>query len=169
MNDDAFARLVAEEVKNKVSRSQRNILMEKQNWDKWRRALGALVDTLNDQLETLAEDEESDRKRYESLGSDGAKLLAESMAEYETRRSRIERFLFHVERRLDEVENMIKTGTIDNDPSKNALLYENAIKKHKAMIEEYDIEPTPVDTALWEALEGKWAFNKIKPEDIANY
>lgn len=168
MNDDAFARLVAEEVKNKVSRTQRNILMEKQNWDKWKRALQTLVETLNDQLETLLDDEETDRERYESLGQDGAKLLAESMAEYESRRSRIERFLFHVERRLDEVENMIQTGTIENDPSKNALLYENAIKKHKAMIEQYDIEPTPIDIALWEALDGKWAFSKIKPEDMGN-
>lgn len=166
MNDDAFARLVAEEVKNKISRSQREILMQKENWDKWKRALNALVETLNDQLDGLNEDEDADRERYSALGTDGARLLAESMSEYESRRSRIQRFLFHVERRLDEVEGMIRTGQVYNDPSKNALLYENAIKKHKAMIEEYDIEPTPVDLALWEALNGTWAFKNIKPEDM---
>jgi hypothetical protein len=34
------------------------------------------------------------------------------------------------------------------------------------MIEEFDIEPTPIDLALWNALDGVWAFSKIKAEDI---
>ena len=167
MNDDAFARLVAEEVKNKVSRSQRLVLMEKENWDKWRRALVALTGTLQAQLDNLADDEESDRERYAELGADGQRLLAMAMSDYNMRRSKIERFKFHVERRLDEVEQMISTGQPpDSDPLKNAILYENAIKKHRELIETYDIEPTPIDLALWDSLEGQWSFNKIKPEDV---
>jgi len=167
MNDDAFARLVAEEVKNKVSRSQRLVLMEKENWDKWRRALVALTGTLQTQLDNLADDEESDRERYAELGADGQRLLAMAMSDYNMRRSKIERFKFHVERRLDEVEQMISTGQPpDSDPLKNAILYENAIKKHRELIETYDIEPTPIDLALWDSLEGQWSFNKIKPEDV---
>ena len=167
MNDDVFARLVAEEVKNKVSKSQRMALMEKQNWDRWRRALIALVDSLQGQLDTIADDEDADRERYRKLGVDGQRLLAMAVSEYANRRSKIERFKFHVERRLDEVEQMIQTGKpLDNDPSKNAILYENAIKKHKDMIEQYNIEPTPIDLALWDSLDGEWTFNKVKPEDI---
>lgn len=167
MNDDAFARLVAEEVKNKVSKSQRLVLMEKENWDKWRRALIALTGTLQNQLDNLADDEESDRERYAELGADGQRLLAMAMSDYNMRRSKIERFKFHVERRLDEVEQMISTGQPpDSDPLKNAILYENAIKKHRELIETYDIEPTTIDLALWDALEGQWSFNKIKPEDV---
>jgi hypothetical protein len=167
MNDDAFARLVAEEVKNKVSKSQRLVLMEKENWDKWRRALVALTGTLQTQLDNLADDEESDRERYAELGTDGQRLLAMAMSDYNMRRSKIERFKFHVERRLDEVEQMISTGQPpDSDPLKNAILYENAIKKHRELIETYDIEPTPIDLALWDSLEGQWSFNKIKPEDV---
>lgn len=167
MNDDAFARLVAEEVKNKVSKSQRLVLMEKENWDKWRRALVALTGTLQTQLDNLADDEESDRERYAELGADGQRLLAMAMSDYNMRRSKIERFKFHVERRLDEVEQMISTGQPpDSDPLKNAILYENAIKKHRELIETYDIEPTPIDLALWDSLEGQWSFNKIKPEDV---
>ena len=84
MNDDAFARLVAEEVKNKVSKSQRLVLMEKENWDKWRRALVALTGTLQTQLDNLADDEESDRERYAELGTDGQRLLAMAMSDYNT-------------------------------------------------------------------------------------
>lgn len=167
MNDDSFARLVAEEVKNKVSKSQRQVLMQKENWDKWRRALMALIGTLQDQLDNIADDEEVDRERYSKLGADGSKLLSLAVAEYSMRRSKIERFKFHVERRLDEVEQMISTGLPpENDPLKNALLYENAIKKHKDLIEQYNIEPTPIDLALWDALDGQWSFSKIKAEDV---
>lgn len=167
MNDDAFARLVAEEVKNKVSKSQRLILMEKANWERWKRALLALIESLQGQLDVIADDEESDKERYSKLGHDGQRLLSMAMSEYAMRRSKIERFKFHVERRLDEVEQMLDTGKpLENDPLKNALLYENAIKKHKDLIEQYNIEPTPIDLALWDSLDGHWTFNKVKPEDI---
>lgn len=166
MNDDAFARLVAEEVKNKVSRSQRTVLMEKDNWDRWKRSLIALSESLSEQLDIIHYDSEADKKRYSELGADGAKLLSEAMSNYSARASKIERFKFHVERRLDEVVMMIKTGTIQNDPSQNVMLYENAIKKHKSLIEQYDIEPTSIDEALWASLEGKWTFNTVKAENI---
>lgn len=168
LNDDAFARLVAEEVKNKVSRSQRSILLERANWDRWRRALIALVNSLDEQLDNIASDEEADRSRYAGLGHDGAKLMAMAMADYSQRRTKIERFKFHVERRLDEVEQMVSTGVIPvSEPDRNAVLYENAIKKHKELIEQYDIEPTVIDQALWDALEGQWTFNKIRADQIS--
>ena len=167
ITDDAFARLVAEEVKNKVSRSQRSVLLERENWDKWRRALVALINSLQNQLDNLSDDEESDRERYSDLGRDGEKLLALALAEYRQRKTKIERFKFHVERRLDEVEQMIKTGQpIEIESSNNALLYENAIRKHKEMLEAYDIEPTVIDMALWDALDGQWTFNKIRADQI---
>ena len=50
--------------------------------------------------------------------------------------------------------------------SKRLLKDENAIKKHKALIELYDIEPTSIDEALWASLEGKWTFNTIRAEDV---
>jgi len=167
MTDDAFARLVAEEVKNKVSRSQRSVLMGKENWDKWKRALITLIESLQRQLDNIQEDEEADKRRYADLGRDGEKLLSLALAEYRQRRSKIERFRFHVERRLDEVEEMIQTGQpIQVQADQNAILYENAIRKHKEMIENYDIEPTAIDMALWDALDGQWTFNKIRSDQI---
>jgi hypothetical protein len=167
INDDVFVRLVAEEVKNKVSKSQRQMLMQPENWDKWRRALIALIENLQGQLDSIKDDEDADRTRYASLGSEGGRLLGMAIADYGMRRSKIERFKFHVERRLDEVEQMLTTGKpIENDPLKNAVLYENAIRKHKEFLEEFNIEPTPIDLALWDALEGEWTFNKVRAEDI---
>lgn len=167
MNDDAFARLVAEEVKNKTSRSQRNILMQKENWARWERALVALVQNLQAQLDNIEEDKSADVEKYSSMGSAGKSLLARCVADYDARKSKIERFKFHVEARLDDVSRMIATDTpIENDEVANAKLYFNAINKHKELIEEYDLEPTPIDYALWAAIEGHWKFNTIKPEDM---
>jgi hypothetical protein len=167
MTDDAFARLVAEEVKNKVSRSQRDTLMNKDNWDKWKRALMALIGSLQNQLDNIQEDEELDTARYKDLGRDGEKLLSIALSDYRQRKAKIERFKFHVERRLDEVEEMIQTGQpIQVDPNKNAILYENAIRKHKELIENYDIEPTVIDMALWDALDGQWTFNRIRSDQV---
>lgn len=168
LNDDTFARLVAEEVKNKVSRAQREVLMQKENWGRWKRALEALIGTLDEQLDNLDDDEASDIERYTKLGNDGKRLLAEATADYKARKNRIERFKFHVQRKLDDVEQMMQTGELRADASANAILYENAIKKHRSMIEQYDIEPTAIDLALWEALDGKWAFNQINPNEIIN-
>lgn len=167
LTDDAFARLVAEEVKNKVSRSQRSVLLEQENWGRWKRALIALIESLQDQLDTISNDERADADRYSSLGTDGNRLLAISLSEYKQRRAKIERFKFHVERRLDDVEQMIMSGQpLQVEPDNNAVLYANAIRKHKQMIEDYDIEPTVIDQALWDSLEGQWTFNKIKADQI---
>ena len=167
MNDDAFARLVAEEVKNKVSRSQRRVLLEQNNWDRWKRALEALIDTLQDQLDVIAEDEDADKERYGALGKEGVVLLSQAMSEYSMRKAKIERFKFHVERKLDDVEQMIASGEVpEDDATKSAILFQNAIKKHKQLIEKYDIEATPIDLALWDALDGQWSFDKIKAEDV---
>jgi hypothetical protein len=167
LSDDAFARLVAEEVKNKVSRTQRNILLQKENWDKWRRALQSLLDHLNEQLTNIEGWEAADTERYEAMGSDGMVLLASALAEYKSRKTKIDRFRFHVERRLDDVMQMISTGEApEDDLSKHARLFENAIRKHKELLDRFDIEPNAIDLALWDALDGRWTFNEVKAADV---
>jgi hypothetical protein len=53
MNDDAFARLVAEEIKNQVTTEQRDYLNLPENWARWKRAVEALADNLESQLDIL--------------------------------------------------------------------------------------------------------------------
>jgi hypothetical protein len=167
MNDDAFARLVAEEVKNRVSRNQREYLNLPENWTRWQRALIALDENLDGQLTRLDEDATADRQRYEALGEDGLKLLAEAMSDYEGRRSKVDRFRFHVGKRLDEVSRMIALGVeaAGDDITAYSFL-RKAIERHRQMLEEYDLESTPIDHALWDSLDGKWTFDQVTQDDI---
>jgi hypothetical protein len=167
MNDDAFARLVAEEVKNRVSRSQREYLMLPENWHKWQRALVALSRNLDEQLARLKHDEEDDTRRYEALGKDGVRLLAEAISEYEGRRKKIERFKYHVDNRVDDVTRMIALGPESaDDEIKSVEFLRRAISAHKEKMVSNNIEPTAIDRALWSALEGKWEFDDVVVEDL---
>lgn len=166
ISDDAFAKIVAEEVKNRASQANRAILLDKQNWDRWSRALRALVDNLEEQLQDIEADIESDTERYTSI-DDGQLLLATALSVYETRKKKIERFKFHVENRLVQVDGMIQTGIAPKDEPVTALIHlQNAIRTHKRLMYEFDMEDTPLDRALWAALDGKWLFDSITAEDI---
>lgn len=167
MNDDAFARLVAEEVKNRVGDSQREFLLLPENWNKWQRALFALSENLQGQLEDLADDEKDDVERYEKLGKDGVKLLAEALSEYENRRKKIERFKYHVENRIDDVTKMIALGPESADQEIKTLEFlRKAINAHREVMARNDIEPTAIDIALWASLDGKWDFDNIVIDDL---
>jgi hypothetical protein len=54
MNDDAFDRIVAEDVKNKISMSQRAILRAPENYQRWQRALLALLSNIDGQIEDIS-------------------------------------------------------------------------------------------------------------------
>jgi hypothetical protein len=167
ISDDAFASMVAEEVKNKLSNKQRLQLMEKENWERWKETLLALVDNLQEQIDQIEYDSEADRLRYESMGSDGKRLVRESMQAYSSRKTKIARFLYHVNKRLDEVVNMIDTGeSIKSNGWEEAALFKKAIIKHRAMLRDFDLEETSVDRALWDTLNGKWTFDSIDASSL---
>ena len=165
MNDDVFARLVAEDVKNKVSQGQKDLLRLPENWDRWQKALLALIENLNNQLDTIEAHCEAAETRYESFGQDGNKMLEESLAEYEIRRKKINRFRFHVEGRLDEVSRMISMGTDQIDEElKTVEFLRHAIQKHRFLLEAFDMDVSDIDEALYFALEGLWKFDDIEQE-----
>jgi len=167
MQDETFARLVAEEVKNRVTEEQKDYLRLPENWTRWQRALVVLVGNLAAQLDELANREKEDTARYRDLGDSGLKLLAEAMAEYENRRKKISRFKFHVDARLDEVTRMIAMGSDAIDERlKTVEFLRKAIEKHRSSMEDFDLEPTPIDHALWDALEGKWSFEGISLDEL---
>lgn len=167
MLDETFARLVAEEVKNRVTDEQKEYLRLPENWTRWQRALITLGENLTNQLEVLSKQEEQDTERYRELGDAGLKLLAESLAEYETRRKKISRFKFHVDARLDEVTRMIALGSDAVDERlKTVDFLRKSIEKHRSLMDELDVEPTPIDRALWAALDGKWEFGEVVSVDL---
>lgn len=157
MNDDMFARLVAEDVKNRVSDTQREYLHLPQNRERWKRALLALVRNLEEQMRNIADDKEMDIERYSELGEDGKMLLVEAVQSYDGRMTKIERFKFFVDKRLDYVASL---GEDEGATTRVAFL-EAAIMKHKSLLDEFDMEPSDVDIALWASLDGKWEFDGI--------
>lgn len=167
LNDDTFARLVAEEVKNKVTPRERDILRQAENWGRWKEALLALSENLQRQIDTIEADEESDTERYSALGSKGAKLTNEARKYYDERATRVKRFKYHVDRRLDEVCLMLETGeTSSDDGWKNVDFYRRAIVAHRNLLREFDLEDTAIDRSLWDALDGKWTFDSINGENL---
>lgn len=167
IDDQTFAKMVAEEVKNKLSPKQRQILLDKENWERWRQNLVALLDNLDQQIAMTEISRLADAERYQSFGDEGMALLEQANSSYDYRVKKISRFRFHVERRLNEVATMIDTGEIaESNGWESVDFLKRGIAKHRAMIREYDMEETVIDRALWSLLDERWDFDKIRPSDI---
>jgi len=172
ITDDEFARLVSEDVKNKISSRQRQTLLASENWSRWQRALVLLIQNLDNQISDIEADQESDARRFGSMGEDGVILAQEADYAYRSRKMKIERFKFHVNRRLDDVTQMIETGASDHVQrdaltlNSDANFYRKAIAKHRSLLDEYDLEATEIDRALWRALDNEWAFEGINESNL---
>ncbi len=163
MSDDAFAHLVAQDIKNKVNDKQREFLRESQNVNRWAKCLDALLLNLNEQIEDIDGDIESDTQQYSALGEDGAVLLAEAMHHYLGQKRKIEKFKGHVLRKTNEVSElilMLENGVSSEDDI--LVMCRQAIIRHRKELNNNDIEPTPYDEALWEVLNGRWNFEDIE-------
>ena len=163
MNDDAFARMVAEEVKNKISPLHKKELLDESTWGRWQKALITLSENIQEQIDSIEADADEDKNRYESMGSSGRRLAAEAKSVYESRLAKITRFKFHVDRRLDEVTVMIETGKqITTDGWQEVNFLKRGIAAHRSLLREFDLEGTAVDRALWALLENKWLFDDVE-------
>jgi hypothetical protein len=167
LNDDAFARMVAEEVKNKLSPLHKKQLMQKENWERWRDALLFLSENLQEQIDEIEYDSNADEARYMALGRDGKRLAQESKSAYDSKLKKISRFKFHVDKRLDEVAAMIDTGDeITLDGWEQVDFYKRAIAVHRSMLRDFDLLETSIDRALWATLEGGWDFDEIDVDSL---
>ena len=162
MNDEAFSRLVAEEVKNKATEAQKKYLAMPENLERWRRALQYLSSNLEDQIKEIDRQEKIRSSQYQGLGEEGDLLLAETSANSAIRRTKIDRFRFFVTAKLDEVTRMAKLLLGGNS---SEGFYQNCIKKWWSLMEEFEMEPTRIDLALYASLDGKWEFEDINRED----
>ncbi len=167
VTDDIFAQMVAEEVKNRLPPSRRSELMKQENWDGWKRALHSLLRNISGQVESLTMDSEADAARYKALGSEGKKMAELAEAAYSQRLKKINRFKFHVENRLAQVEGMIEgKGLVEESSSQDVEFFREAIKEHRKLLNDCDLEATQIDKALWSALERRWEFDSIDPMTI---
>lgn len=162
MNDDSFARLIAEEVKNRATQEQLDYLNLPENWERWQQGLSILVETLDSQIVELEDREGIERKRYEALGKDGIKLLAEMLADVDARRKKTIRFRHYVERRLEAVRRMADgQSEVIEERARLVEFLRGAIERHRGMMTQTNLEPSPVDLALWGALSGRWEFDEV--------
>lgn len=167
MNDDTFARLVAEEVKNKASRDHKAYLMLPENWARWQKALKVLISNLESQLEQIRRTEQEATEQYRHLGDEGVKIITELNIGFADRRKKIERFAYYVEQRYDEVTRMILLGTEQVDERVGMIeFFRKAIQRHRELMNEYEMNPTAIDEALWECLDGKWGFDELTEESV---
>lgn len=165
MQDEAYSRLVAEEVKNRVSAREIDYL--KLDYKKWQQALLGLVENLNGQINKINGDAAADEERFKELGDAGTRLIVEAKAMYSDRCAKARRFLFHVERRLDEVTRIIGLGEDASDERLQLVEFlSRAIEKHRELSEAADYVPNAIDNALWASLEGKWLFEDIDMEAV---
>ena len=162
MNDEAFSRLVAEEVKNKASEAQKKYLAMPENLDRWKRALQYLAKNLEDQMADIDRQEKIRLSQYKELGVEGDILIAESSANSAVRRSKIERFRFFVTSKLDEVSRIIASSSDENSLDD---FHRRAIKKWWSLMQEFEMEQTRIDHALYASLEGKWEFDDLDSEN----
>jgi len=170
LTDDNFARLVAEDVKNRVSTEQADYLRLPENMSRWKRSLQLLLVNLDSQLDELATKEDLEVRRYQGLGGEGVNLLAEVQTVIEQRRRKVIKFRFHVEKRLDEVIRLSNAVSKDEvKQSGNYNLLRSAIQKHKELLLDEDFFATLsdadqdlIDEALWASLDGVWAFDEVE-------
>lgn len=166
MSDETFARLVADDVKNRVSDEQRRYLRMPENRDRWMINIIALLRNLDQQVAEIEAHEERDREIYGALGDDGIRLLAEAQAACDERRKKVLRFRYHVEKRLDECER-INIAHDEQDAEQDRPILRRAIEKHREMTENVGINPTEIDTSLWAALDGEWKFGDIDMDRLS--
>lgn len=163
LTDDAFVRLVADDVKNRVTDEQRSYLRLPSNTARWIEALESLLVSLESQLLELDRKEVIEVQRFSALGDDGVVLLAELQTDIEARRTKIGRFRFHVETRLDEARRaQIIASDVGGERARAADFFREAIARHREMILAYDFDYSDIDEALWATLDGLWNFDDIE-------
>lgn len=167
ITDDVFAQMVAEEVKNRLSPSQKKILLQPENWDRWKRALTALLMNLNEQIESTKSDMASDQRRYSHMGDEGQALSAAAQSAYDQRLNKIGRFKFYVENRLAQVEGMIVSDTaMETTPVEDLNFLRRAIGMHQQLLDKFDLEATSIDRALWATLDNRWEFDEVDASNL---
>lgn len=169
MNDEAFSRLVAEDVKNKSSEQTKKFLLLPENLERWKRALSFLSSNLREQLTQIERNEQEEIRRYDHLGEEGAITVTELSASFNERKSKIKRFAFFVELKIDEVSRLNSLSSVvndDNNSQNKEDFFRRAIQKWWQLMEEFDIETTNIDEALHASIYGEWNFDTLHEGNI---
>ena len=144
-----FEMTVSEDIKGKSSTEDKDYLM--QNTEVWRDSLLIIIETVSEQITALEKEIKELRSAYPNFDSDPASSMVE-------RRTKANRFRFHAEKKLAEVDRMIKLGHEPDPDTKLIHFLRDAILAHKQWHVDNELVPSEGDERLYKALEGKWDF-----------
>jgi hypothetical protein len=165
LNDDAFARIVAEDVKNTADQEHKSYLRAFDVAPRWREALYALLENLNMQIAGVDKDEEREIAAASKMPN-SKHFEFEVKEKHEFRRSKVVRFKFHVEQRLAEADRLIILEESGDKEQNVESFLRKAIEEHNNLMEEFDMVPTAIDDALYDAVKGRWTFGDIDPTEF---
>ena len=144
-----FEIIVSEDIKNKSSKTDREFL--KSHKEDWRDALLVIVQTVSHKIKELDNEIHALRSTYSGFEIDPATGLDEQ-------RTKANRFRFHAEKKLAEVDRIIRLGHEPDPDTKLIHFLRDAILAHKQWHVDNQLVPSEGDERLYKALEGKWDF-----------
>lgn len=150
ISDAEFSLMVSEDIKNRSDQITKDILRNKDNRNRWRDTLISIVKNVDERLTKLEADAAVLRTQYKDFESDPAASIAKVI-------EKSQRFKFHAEKKLAEVDRLIFLKE-DNPDSKLSEFLKDAILMHKQLKQGYKRPIDAADVALWDAVDGKWGF-----------
>lgn len=144
-----FALMVSEDIKNKADQKTKDFLRLRENWDDWRSCILTIIETVTEKISALQLEAAQLRETYSDFINDPAASISSQI-------EKSERFRFHAEKRLAEVDRLIHLDA-DHDPNVSlATFLRDAIIMHKKLKEPHNQDS--IDEFLWDAIDGKWSF-----------
>ncbi len=144
-----FEIIVSEDIKNKSSETDREFL--KSHKEEWRDALLVIVQTVSHKIKELDNEIHALRSTYSGFEIDPATGLDEQ-------RTKANRFRFHAEKKLAEVDRLIGIGSETNEEGKLIDFLRQAIIAHRDWNKDKGIVNSEGDDYLYAALDGEWKF-----------
>jgi len=148
--EQEFALMVSEDIKNRADQTTKDILRAKGNRERWKTTLITIIKNVDARIDYLSKEAMALRATYPEFENDPAASLASTI-------EKSERFKFHAEKRLAEVDRLIFLKE-ENPDAKLSGFLKDAILMHKQLKQDYKKPIDHADVALWSAIDGKWIF-----------
>jgi hypothetical protein len=148
---DDFELIVSEDIKNKASQQDKDLLRLPDNHEAWKECLLNIIKTVSDKIDVLQSEINQLRSMYSGFDIDPAASLEEQ-------KEKATRFRFYAEKRLAEVDRLITLGE-PSDPSLSlATFLREAIVAHRDWHTRRGLVNSEGDDYLYAALDGEWRF-----------
>ena len=150
IGEQEFALMVSEDIKNRADQMTKDLLRSPDNRERWKQTLVKIIKNVETRLDGLNKEAMALRNTYPDFETDPAGSIAKVI-------EKSERFRFHAEKKLAEVDRLLFLETEDPD-SKLSSFLKDAILMHKKLKLQYKCPVDPADIGLWDAVDGKWTF-----------